>query len=112
MNSNRPRIRIRYSGSRRSVPATGWFGKVLAVAASVTVLAIALLFSVVLVAALLAVGVVAGGYIWWTTRALRRQLREQMAAMQARAAAAPQQQGEIIEGEFQRAQPSEDERRH
>src|SRR5688572_25716170 len=110
MQSNRPRIRIRYSGPRSSVPASGWFGKALAVAASVVVLATALVFSVVLVAVLFAVGLIAGGYLWWKTRTLRRQLREQMAAMQARAAG-PQPQGEVIEGEFSRAQSSDNQRR-
>jgi Flp pilus assembly protein TadB len=108
---SRPRIRIRYSGPRSSVPATGWLGKAVAAAVTAVAVVVALVFSVVLLAALLAVGLIAGGYIWWRTRALRRQLREQMAAAQARAAAAqPQPQGDIIEGEFTRTSEAADER--
>jgi hypothetical protein len=59
-------------------------------------------FSVVLFAALLAFGLIAGGYIWWKTRALRKHLRAQFEAMQARAPAKPEA-GEVIEGEFTRA---------
>jgi uncharacterized protein HemX len=102
-------------------PVTGWFGKTVAVVAAVIFLAAALVFSLVLVAVLLAVGVVFGGYLWWKTRALRRQVREQVAEMQARAAAAQDPagqaarapsaaQGEVIDGEFTRVGGAEDER--
>lgn len=61
----------------------GLLGRVLGVAVGAVVLVAALLFSVVIFAVLLAAGVIVGGYLWWRTRALRRQLREQMQAMEA-----------------------------
>lgn len=54
-------------------------------------LVLSLAFFVVILAAL----VVFGGYFWWKTRDLRRQVRQQMQE-QTRAPAAPQ--GDIIEG--------------
>jgi hypothetical protein len=46
----------------------------------VVVLAAAFLFSLVLFAVLLGVGLIAGAYLWWKTRGLRRQLRESVEA--------------------------------
>lgn len=60
----------------------GLIGRVLGVAVGAVVLVAALLFSVVVFAVLLAAGVIVGGYLWWRTRALRRQLRAQMQAME------------------------------
>jgi Flp pilus assembly protein TadB len=110
MQSNRPYLRLGYAGARRDVPG-GWLGKAVALAAGAVVLVAALVFSLVLVAVLLALGVIFGGYVWWRTRALRRQLREQVETRQAHAAAAAaaaapgpeaRAQGEVIEGEFAR----------
>ena len=97
------RLRITYNGLRPGTPPT-LFRKVAVVVAAVLVTGVALLFSVVLLAVLLAVGVVAGGYVWWRTRALRNQLREQVEATlaRARATSAPQDQADVIEGEFSR----------
>ena len=97
------RLRITYNGQRPGTPPT-LFRKVAVVVAAVLVIGVALLFSVVLLAVLLTVGVVAGGYVWWRTRALRKQLREQVEAMlaRARATSAPQDQADVIEGEFSR----------
>jgi hypothetical protein len=121
MQTGRPHIRIRYSGPRSGAPATGWFGRSVAVVAGVFVVAAALVFSLVLVAVLLTAGVVFGGYLWWKTRAVRRQMREQIAAMQAAAAAqggarqdvpgTATDQGEVIDGEYTRVTASEDLRR-
>jgi hypothetical protein len=104
---SRMRLRITYNGLPPGKQPT-LLGKIAAVAAGVAVLGVAFLFSVVLLTVLLAVGIVGGGYIWWRTRALRKQLRERAAAMQAAAAqarAGPQSQprtDEIIEGEYSR----------
>jgi hypothetical protein len=115
MDTGRPRIRISYTGRHTGMPSS-WFGKAVMISAAMLFMGIALLFSIVIVAALLAVGVVFAGYLWWRTRALRRQLREQLAAMQARAAAASAAQaagsardaGSVIEGEFARMPGNED----
>ena len=103
MQNGRPRIRIRYRTSNTAVPASGWFGKMLAVVLAGVALTAALVFSIIFFAILAAVALIGGGYLWWKTRALRRQLREQFAAAQARAANA-HSQGDVIEGEFARAE--------
>ncbi len=60
----------------------GPLGRVLGVVAG-TVLAVCALFvSVVAFAAVLVVGAVAGGWFWWKTRDIRRQLRGEMQQMQ------------------------------
>ncbi len=50
--------------------------KIVAVLATVALFAVALMFSVVLFAVVVTVGGAAWGYLWWKTRALRRQMRE------------------------------------
>lgn len=97
-------------GAPAPAPAPqGLLGRVLGVAIGAVLLVASLLFSVVVFAVLLAAGVIVGGYLWWRTRALRRQLREQMQAMeeQLRAgqpgpgAARPGARDEtVIEGDF------------
>ena len=99
--------RLRYSGQ---VSAPGPFTKALAVIAGATLLALGLMFSVVLVGVALVVGSVAAGWFWWKTRALRRDLREQMARMRGEAEAAmdgrlnprdsARESPTIIEGDF------------
>ena len=44
--------------------------------ASAAVLVVAFMFSILVFAAVATVALVAAGYLWWKTRALRRQLRE------------------------------------
>ena len=43
---------------------------------TIAVFGVALMFSVVLFAVVVTVGAVAWGYLWWKTRALRKQMRE------------------------------------
>jgi membrane protein implicated in regulation of membrane protease activity len=62
-------------------------GKVVAIAAAGLLLLAALAFSLVLFAVAAVVALLAGGWIWWKTRALRRQLRERPPG------------GHVIEGE-------------
>jgi hypothetical protein len=76
-------------------------GKALAVAGAAVLVAGAFLVSLLLLVVLITVGLVAWGYIWWRTRELRDQMREQFAAMQARGPA-PAAEVTIIEGEFTR----------
>lgn len=67
---------------------------------------VALMFSAVLLAVILVVVVFGGAYLWWKTRAVRRQFREmhaRMRQMQESAAAAGEPQafrGEVYEGEI------------
>lgn len=97
--------RLGYSGARGPGPLT----KVLAVVAGVTMLVVGLMFSVVLLGVALVVGTVAGGWLWWKTRALRRDLRAQMQRMQGDLNAAmngpsrrpdAQAGGPVIDGDF------------
>ena len=104
-----------------SAATTGPLGRVLGVIAG-TVLAVCALFvSVVAFAAVLVVGAVAGGWLWWKTRDVRRQLRAEMARMQESlqrgtpfGPGSPFDQaargnrtgdGEVIEGDFIREAP-------
>lgn len=50
--------------------------KLLAVVVAGGVFALALMFSVVLFAVVLTVGTVAWGYLWWKSRAIRKQMRD------------------------------------
>ncbi len=76
-------------------PRGGLAGRILASIAWAAVLVLSLLFSVVIFSVLLVAGLVVGGYLWWRTRALRRQMRdvaERQAAMRPTA-------GRVIDGE-------------
>lgn len=65
-------------------------------------LAVAFVFSIAFFVFILAAGLVVGGYLWWKTRDLRRQLREQMRQQSALHAARddrdPPASGDVIEG--------------
>jgi hypothetical protein len=64
----------------RSPGAPGLLSRIAGIALGTVVLAASLLVSAIVFAVLLVVAVVAGGYLWWRTRDLRRQVREQRAA--------------------------------
>jgi Flp pilus assembly protein TadB len=75
MQNDRPPPRRVTYGKGIRIGGSGWFGRLLAVVLSVIVLVAAAMLSVVLLAVLFAVGTIAVGYLWWKTRALRRQAR-------------------------------------
>jgi len=52
--------------------------KAVAFIATLVLAGVVLMFSAVLLAVLLCVGVVAFAYLWWKTRAIRKQMRAQM----------------------------------
>ena len=94
--------------------ASGPIGKALGVVVGVVAVLAAMAMSVVALGAILVVGAVAGAWFWWRTRDLRRQLRAEMARMQAMAGtrpsgAAPARtsagQGQILDGDFIREAP-------
>ena len=64
------------SQPRLSGPGTGIIGKILATLASAVVLVVAFMVSLLVFAAVAAVALVIFGYLWWKTRALRKQMRE------------------------------------
>jgi predicted membrane protein len=91
MHLDEPHARIAYRGSAIS-RAKNLALKAFVVLGATVMLAGAFLVSLVFVAIGLAVVLVVGGYLWWKTRELRRQLRAQM---QGRS----QPAGRVIEGE-------------
>ena len=71
--------------------AESFLRKALGVILGAVLLAAALLFSVVVFAVLAVGGLLVLGYLWWKTRDLRRQLRQQVRE--------PAPGGRVIEGE-------------
>jgi membrane protein implicated in regulation of membrane protease activity len=69
--------RLGYSGGGLAGRAQSVLAKVLAVAATAVLLVSAIAVSIVVFAVALTAVLVFGGYVWWRTRELRRQLREQ-----------------------------------
>jgi membrane associated rhomboid family serine protease len=72
----------RFSANAPSLPVT-----VLTFASAVVLLVVAFMFSLLAFAILGIVGLLVWGYLWWKTRELRRQMREQPPG------------GRVIEGE-------------
>jgi len=64
----------------RTGSAPGLLSRIVGIALGTVVLAASLVVSVAVFAVLIVVAVIAGGYLWWRTRDLRRQVREQMQA--------------------------------
>lgn len=97
-------------GSAGGLLRTGAFGRALAIVAGGVVLIAGLFVSAVVFSVLLVVGTVAGGWFWWKTRDLRKQLRERMAQMQRMRAGgpsdgqaggpAPQGSPDVLDGDF------------
>jgi hypothetical protein len=67
--------------------------KVVAVLGGAVLAVSALALSLVFFAVVLMIGVLVGGYLWWKTRELRKQIRTQLSSGETL-------QGEIIEGEI------------
>jgi hypothetical protein len=93
MHLDEPRARIGYRGSA-IFRAKNLALKALLVVAGAVTLVSAFVVSLVLVAIGLAVVLTIGGYLWWKTREVRRQLRERMQGQLQ-----PRSGGEVIEGE-------------
>ena len=91
MQVDQPRARIAYRGSALS-RAKHLALKTFVVLGGIVMLASAFVVSFVFVAIGLTVVLGFGGYLWWKTRELRRQLRARMEEQQ-------QPAGQIIEGE-------------
>jgi len=76
--------------------------KVAAVAATIVVAGVALMFSAVMLAAILVVGTMGAGYLWWKTRELRKQMRNMAAqgvVIDREVVVEDEFKGEVIEGE-------------
>jgi Flp pilus assembly protein TadB len=73
-------------------------GRLLGFAGAVIAAVLAFMFSIAALAVVAVVGTLLGGWLWWKTRAVRRQMHD---AMQAQAQQRPPG-GHIIEGEVVR----------
>jgi len=102
MYLDEPRPQISYRGSAIS-RAKDVTLKVAIVVGGALALASAFVVSLVFLGIGLAVVLIGGGYLWWKTRELRRQLRARMHSQ-------PQPGGEIIEGEVVEVEASSRER--
>jgi hypothetical protein len=87
MLTHEHQLRFGGNGPRLRAPSSSLLGRILAGIVSAAALIVVFMLSIVVFAAVAAVAVVAGTYVWWKTRALRRQLRERPPG------------GHIIEGE-------------
>jgi hypothetical protein len=93
MQHEEPHARIAYRGS--AISRAKLLGvKALVLGGGALVLASAFVLSVVFVAIGLVVVLTVGGYLWWKTRELRRQMRAQMQRQSQ-----PWADGDVIEGE-------------
>ena len=82
--------------------------KILAFVVGAGFLVLAFMFSLVALVVIVVVGLGVWGWLWWKTRAVRKQMREQMAEQMNNpaAAASATRDGFIIEGEVIREESS------
>ena len=103
--------RIHYSSPARGNPGrllrTGPLGRALALIAGGVVLVAGLFVSALVFSVLLVAGVVAGGWFWWKTRGLRKELGERMAQMQRMQGGGQRRDGpdrapsgDVLDGDF------------
>ncbi len=92
---------IAYTSSKPSL-----LRKTAAVAAFAVTAAVALMFSALLLAMLLFIGAIAGLYLWWKMRGVRRQMQE--FRMQDEVVFEAHEEGIVIEGEAVRVDPKRD----
>ncbi len=95
MNLDEPHARLGHRGSAIS-RAKQLALKGLVFVGGAVMLVSAFVVSLTFLAIGLVVVLIAGGYLWWQTRDLRRQLR---ARMQEQSQPEPQSRGQVIEGE-------------
>jgi hypothetical protein len=93
MQSKTKRFRLSVNGSYPPVPAQGLMGTIVTSAVAVVLLVGAFVVSVFVFAIVATAALLVGGYLWWKTRELRRQLRAQ--------------KGRVIEGEVVRDSSSQ-----
>jgi hypothetical protein len=92
-------------------------GRAALAVSTVALAAVAVMFSAVLLTVILIVGAIAGVWLWWKTREVRRQMRhmqETVQDFQTRNAAAEGEafQGEVFEGEVIRVDRSDSSMKH
>lgn len=81
-------------------PPANLFARILAFLLSAALIVAGVMFSLVFLAIAAVAGLLLGGWFWWKTRALRRDMRAFNDSLQT--AASEADAGAVIEGEFQR----------
>lgn len=74
-------------------------GRVVAFVVTCALIVFGLMFSVILLAIIATAGFLAFCYLWWKTRAVRRQMRKQFREQAAGGAAGGEFTGEVFKGE-------------
>jgi hypothetical protein len=87
MLTNDDQSRIPGNSPRIRASGSGFLGKILTTVASAAVLVMAFMLSLLVFAVVAAIGLMLGGYLWWKTRELRKQMRDRP------------QGGRVIDGE-------------
>lgn len=91
-------MQIRYVPNTNVSPASP-LRKILALLLSVAVLALVLMFSAILLVVIAVAGMLAWGYLWWKTRALRKHLHQAMQQGMAQEARMQAGNDDVFEGE-------------
>jgi len=78
MRMEEERLRLAGGDGSRRVHAPGLLGKVVTIAVGAVVLVAVFTFSLLVFAIVATGGLLLLGYLWWKTRDLRKQIREQM----------------------------------
>lgn len=101
MNTSEESLKFRQFHTSLGGPPPGPLAKVAAFVLGTIMMIAAFMFSLVALAVVAVGAVVAGTWFWWKTRAVRRQIREQMAAQRQHGAYTERRpaDGYIIEGE-------------
>jgi Flp pilus assembly protein TadB len=77
MQLDKQQKRLRQSDVTMRPGSPSLVAKVLAVMIGAALLVVGFAVSLVMLAVILAAGIVIGGFVWWKTRDLRKQIREQ-----------------------------------
>ena len=96
----------RHNPQFRQGTPPGPLAKLAAFVLSAAFLVLAFMFSLIALAVLAVVGVALGGWLWWKTRTLRKQM-QQMRDAQPVSNDQPVRNEQVIEGEFSRETGSE-----
>jgi Flp pilus assembly protein TadB len=78
----------------------GPLAKLAAFVLSAGFLVLAFMFSLVALAVVAVLGVVLGGWLWWKTRAMRKQMQQMREAAERMGNAGPMRDDQVIEGVF------------
>lgn len=89
----------------RPGPPPGPLAKLAAFVLSAAFMVLAFMFSLVALAVVAVLGVALGGWLWWKTRAMRKQMQQMREAAQQMGGEQPVRSDQVIEGEFIREVP-------